>query len=130
MQENTPENLSPIQKSVMETLWELGEGTVHQVLAHLPEPKPPYTSVLSALQKLKRIGWVSHRTEGRQFVYIPHSPDQIDRQTLRQVIDRLFGRKSLQLFQHLLEEETLTPEELAELRRLIDEYDARRNDNA
>ncbi len=33
----------------MRILWELGEGVVHDIVARLPEPKPPYTTVSSTV---------------------------------------------------------------------------------
>jgi BlaI family penicillinase repressor len=67
------ESLGPLQRAVMEVLWDDGEGTVHNILARRSEAAKPlaYTSVLSCLQKLEKLGWVTHRAEERTYYYRP-----------------------------------------------------------
>ena len=68
------EQLAPLQRHVLETLWDGGPGTVYDLRDRLADGESvPYTSVLSALQKLEKFGWVTHesRTQNRvrQYVY-------------------------------------------------------------
>src|SRR5262245_29017937 len=65
------DDLGVLQKAVMETVWELGEATVQQVLDRLGRDRdksPAYTTILTVLQKLEKGGWVTHRAEGRSYV--------------------------------------------------------------
>lgn len=114
--------LGELQKQVMETVWSLGEATVSQVRDALDrDPPPAYTTVLSVMQKLEKAGWLKHRSEGRAYVYLPtRSRDEAGANTLRTFIDRVFRGDPLLMFQHLLDDEDLSPEELAELRKMID----------
>lgn len=116
------DDLGPLQRAVLETVWERGEATVHDVLAHLPADRPlAYTSVLSTLQVLEKLGWVTHRTEGRTYVYrATRSRDEAGKRSLRKFVQGVFRGNALLLFQHLLEDDHLSPEELAALRRMID----------
>ena len=116
------DQLGTLQKAVMETIWRLEEATVQQVLDGLGRSKKPaYTTVLSVMQKLEKSGWLEHREEGRTYVYRPtHSRDEEGRQALRKFTDRVFGSDPLLLFQHLLEDQDLSPEDLARLKRMID----------
>ena len=116
------DELGELQKAVMESLWELGEATVGQVRERLRrEPEPAYTTILSVMQKLEKAGWLTHRSEGRSYVYLPtRSRDQAGTSTLRTFIDRVFRGDPLLLFQHLLEDEELSPQDLSALKQMID----------
>ncbi len=115
--------LGALQKSVMDVVWELGEATVGQVRDRLSrEPQPAYTTILSVLQKLEKAGWLTHRAAGRSYVYVPtRSRDEAGTSTLRTFIDRVFRGDPLLLFQHLLEDEELSDQELLALRGMLDE---------
>ena len=115
-------DLGELQKAIMETVWELGEATARQVLERVSRKKPlAYTSVLSIMQRLENMGWLKHREEGRTYVYQPAQSRRDESiRSLRKFIDRVFHGKSALLFQHLLEDEELTGEELESLRKLIE----------
>ena len=116
------DELGALQKAVMETIWSLGEATVGQVRDRLDrEPPPAYTTILSVMQKLEKAGWLTHRPEGRSYVYLPtRSRDEAGTSTLRTFIDRVFRGDTLLMFQHLLEDEELSDQDLSALRQMID----------
>ena len=115
-------DLGELQKAIMETVWELGEATTRQVLERVSRKKPlAYTSVLSIMQRLENTGWLKHREEGRTYVYqAACSRDEECCRSLRKFIDRVFHGDSALVFQHLIEDENLSDEELESLRKLID----------
>ena len=117
------DELGELQKATMEAVWELGEGTVQQVRDRLDrDPPPAYTTILSVLQKLEKAGWLSHRAEGRSYVYLPtRSRDEAGSSTLRRFIDRAFRGDPLLMFRRLLEDDELSAADLAEIKRLIDQ---------
>jgi BlaI family penicillinase repressor len=116
------DELGELQKAVMEAVWGLGEATVQQVRERLGrDPEPAYTTVLSVMQKLEKAGWLGHRAEGRTYVYTPtRSRDEAGASTLRRFIDRAFRGDPLLLFQRLLDDQTLSDADLAEIRKMID----------
>jgi len=117
------DDLGELQKAVMEIVWEHGGGTVRQVLQRLNrEPEPAYTTILSVMQKLEKAGWLTHRLEGRSYVYLPtKSRDEAGSKTLRAFIDRVFRGDPLLLFQRLLEDEELSEQDLSAIKRMIDQ---------
>jgi predicted transcriptional regulator len=123
MSRESIDDLGELQKAVMEAVWELGEGTVQQVRDRLDrEPQPAYTTVLSVMQKLEKAGWLSHRPEGRSYVYLPtRSRDEAGASALRTFIDRAFRGDPLLLFQRLLDDKRLSESDLAEIKRMIDQ---------
>jgi predicted transcriptional regulator len=114
--------LGALQREVMETVWTLGEVTVHDVRAALPGAKDhAYTTVLTVLQKLEKAGWITHRREGRTYVWSAlRTREREGRTSLGKVIDRLFEGSPMVAFQHLLEDDRLDGEDLLELRRLVE----------
>lgn len=119
-------SLSPVQRTALQTLWEIGEGTVYDLLDRFPDPKPPYTSVLSALQKLRKLGWVSFVSmageKGRYYLYrATRSCAENENGNVRRILATMFGGDAYRMAQQLIAHEGLSAEELADLRRLIDE---------
>jgi len=116
------DGLGDLQGAVMETVWKLGEATVQQVRDELAKSKAlAYTPVLSAMQKLEKARWLSHRSEARTYVYFAsQSRQQAEESALVQFTRRVFRGDPLRLFQHLLEDDQLADEDLAELRKQID----------
>jgi BlaI family transcriptional regulator, penicillinase repressor len=116
------EEMGSLQKAVMEIVWELGEATVNQVRDKLARRKRlAYTTVLTVMQKLDKAGWLTHREEGRAYVYSPtKSRQEAGRSSLRQWINRVCGGDPLAMFQHLLDDRDLTAKDLAALRKMID----------
>ncbi len=113
-------DLGRLQREVMAVVWEFGEATVHQVRTRLGRRRPrAYTTVLSAMQKLEKAGWLKHRTEGRTYVYRPsRSWESESKVSLRRLLHLVFRGDRRLLLQQLLDAE-LTSEELAELHALV-----------
>ncbi|VTS02813.1 family transcriptional regulator : Transcriptional repressor CopY OS=Sorangium cellulosum (strain So ce56) GN=sce6610 PE=4 SV=1: Penicillinase_R: DDE_Tnp_IS1595 [Gemmata massiliana] len=122
MPELTLESLGPLQRAIMDVLWDTQESTVHEVLRRLSDSKAlAYTSVLSTLQKLEKLGWVEHRAHERAYYYRPTmNRAEVGRSSLKRLLAGIFHGNRSRMFQQLLDDDTLTPEELAELQRLID----------
>jgi predicted transcriptional regulator len=116
------DRLGALQKAVMEAVWEQGEATVQQVRDRLRrEPLPAYTTILSVMQKLEKAGWLTHRAEGRSYIYSPvRSRQEAGASSLQSFIERVFRGDPLLLFQHLLEDEDLSDEDLKALKTMID----------
>jgi predicted transcriptional regulator len=114
--------LGPLQQAVMNIFWEVEEATVHDVLERLSSTKPlAYTSVLSCLQKLEKLGWLTHRAEQRTYYYrAARTREEVGRRSLTQLLDGVFGGSRTRLFEQLLEDDRSSPEDLAELQRLIE----------
>lgn len=116
------DSLGDLQAAVMEAVWRLDEATVQQVRDELAKSKAlAYTTVLSAMQKLEKAGWLGHRSEARTYVYFAsRSRQQAEESALKHFTRRVFRGDPLRLFQHLLEDEQLADKDLAELRKQID----------
>ena len=121
MPKRSIDDLGELQRSVMEMVWELGEATVQDVRKRLKRRKrPAYTTVLTVMQKLEKLGLLRHRSEGKTYVYLPtQTLEQAGTNSLRQFIDRVFQGDPLLLFQRLMDDEKLSENEIAELRKML-----------
>ena len=117
------DDLGELQRAVIEVVWELGEASVHQVRKQLAlKKKLAYTTVLTALQKLEKAGWLRHRNEGKTYIYIPtRTREEAGANSVQKFMERIFDGNALLMFQHLMRQSKLSDNELQELRKMIDE---------
>jgi len=116
------DDLGELQRAVIEVVWELGEASVHQVRKRLAQKKKlAYTTVLTAMQKLEKAGWLRHRREGKVYVYAPtRTREEAGANSVRTFLERMFDGDALLMFQHLMRQSELSDKELQELRKMID----------
>ena len=114
--------LSKGEMEVARVLWELGTATVREVHEAFPiDRKIDFTTVQTYLRRLAGKGYVRARLDGRTRVYSARvRPRTVIRETIDDLIDRLFAGEALPLMRHLIEDRRISDEELAELRRLLD----------
>ena len=114
--------LSKGEMEVARVLWELGQGTVREVHEALPNSRAvEFATVQTYLRRLESKGYVTGRLDGRTRVYAPKvKPRTVIRETLDDLVERLFGGETLPLMRHLIEERGISNEDLVELRKLID----------
>jgi BlaI family transcriptional regulator, penicillinase repressor len=112
--------------AILRVLWRLGPATVRAVHAELSrEEETGYTTVLKLLQIMTEKGLVKRDESERSHVYQPVcSEQQVQRQLIGHLLDRAFGGSSQTLVLQALAAKKATPEELAEIRRLLDEMEA------
>ena len=123
------DDLGDLQRSVIETVWQLGQATVHQVRQTLARKKKlAYTTVLTAMQKLEKAGWLRHEARGKSYLYFPTATRrQAGAGSLHKFIKRVFDGDATLMFQHLISDSKLTDSELARLRKMIDDKRKQKN---
>ena len=114
--------LSKGEMEVARVLWDLGSATVRQVFEAFPaERRIDFTTVQTYLRRLETKGYVKAALDGRTRVYSPRvKPQTVIRETLDDLVDRLFGGEALPLVRHLIEDRGISDADLAELRELLD----------
>lgn len=108
---------------LMRVLWEKGEATVGDVVTALKDrPKPAYNTVLTLLRILEKKGYVTHRKDGRAFIFLPLI-DQSDarRSALKTLVNRFFEGSPRLLILNLLDDDQLSPDALQQLKDAIEE---------
>ena len=121
MSKKSLDHFGELQRAVIEVVWELGEASVRQVWKRLCRNKElAYTTVLTAMQRLERAGWLKHRVEGKKHIYLPtRTRSQAGAGSVRKFVQRMFDGNALMLFRQLVEEGELSDDELQELQLLI-----------
>jgi predicted transcriptional regulator len=116
-----PRNLGDLQLAIMKVLWDLSEATVtdvHQALWSERGLAP--TTIATMLKKMEEKGVVTHRAEGRKFIYRPtFSQEQVTRGMVADLTERLFRGNPVALVTHLISRHEIHPDELSELERMI-----------
>ena len=107
---------------VMKELWRLSPQTAQDVAAALHERTAwnPNT-VKTLINRLVTKGAVAFTKEGREHRYVPLVSENVCvRAESRSFLQRFFGGALRPMVASLLEEETLTPEDIQALRLLLD----------
>jgi BlaI family transcriptional regulator, penicillinase repressor len=110
---------------ILHVLWNRGPSTVREVLASLNERKSlGYTGVLKLLQIMMAKGTVRRDESDRAHVYEAVRPaEQTKRQLAADMLQRVFEGSASQLMMHALAGHSTSPEEIEELRRILDAYE-------
>jgi predicted transcriptional regulator len=113
--------LTQAELRLMKVLWDRGESTVaDMVTATTPDGELAYTSVLTTIRILEIKGYVTHRQEGRAFLYSSSvGESEASRSEVRHVLQRFFGNSRERLLLSLLGDEEISPDELKRLKEAI-----------
>jgi len=113
---------------ILRVLWTQGPSTVREVHESLSETKDlGYTTVLKLLQIMTTKGTVRRNDTQRAHVYEAVLPaEQTKRQIAGDMLQRVFEGSASQLMMHALAGRKSSPEEITELRRMLDEYERTR----
>lgn len=114
--------LSKGEMEVARILWEIGPAGVRQVHDAITVDRLiDFATVQTYLRRLEAKGYASSRLEGRMRIYAAKTkPKTVIRETVDDLVDRLFGGDTMPLVRHLIEDRGIGEEELAELRELIE----------
>ncbi len=114
---------------LLSVLWTRGPSTVRQIHEALSGQKSTgYTTTLKILQKMLEKGLLRRDERERSHVYAAvWRAEQTQRQLVRDLLRRAFRGAPAKLVVQALSEEKVSAEELAEIRRLLDDLEARQN---
>ncbi len=129
---STPD-LSPGELRVMKALWAVEHGTVAEVRAELARrgQELAYTTVMTLLGRLATKGAVAVDKDREPFIYraAPHAArERVLRDRLRSFVREVFDGKADSLVLNLVEDESLSRDELRAIERKIDEAEAEKSD--
>ncbi len=112
---------------ILKVLWDLGEGSVRDVHARLlDESGLHFNTIQTQLRIMDDKRLVSHRLEGRTFIYKPLcTREQVSSRFLHQVFDGALD----QLMLSMLSAEKISAAELTELEQLLADARKQRRSN-
>jgi predicted transcriptional regulator len=113
--------LTELQQAILELLWSDGPATaeaVRQALA--PRHRLTDSSIRTLLRRLEARGFLSHRLDGKAFVYRAEVPQQsVAARAVQQIIERFCSGSVEQLLVGMVDEKVLSVEELERLARIV-----------
>jgi BlaI family penicillinase repressor len=115
--------LGRVQLRIMQVLWDKKKATAREITDLLNRSEPiAHSTVQTLLRGLEEKGSVDHEVEGRTFYFYPLvQENKFKHRATRDLLDRVFGGQVGSLVAHLLKNERVSPEELSEIRRLIEQ---------
>ncbi|MHB9134686.1 MAG: BlaI/MecI/CopY family transcriptional regulator [Armatimonadota bacterium] len=120
MADDAPLDLGRRERQIMEAIYQRGQATVAEVRAALDEP-PSYSAVRTFLNILEEKGFLTHDQVGLRYLYRPtHPRREAGKAALKRVLQTFYEGSIANSVAALLDAESLSPEELDELTRLID----------
>ncbi len=122
MKEPNAHRLGDLQLSILKVLWQREEATVAEVQKAMTAHEAAYTTVATILRRMEERGLVTHRAEGRTFVYRAKvAAETVTRGLAGHWLERLFEGSLADAVNHLLATREVSREELQEIQRLITE---------
>lgn len=116
------EKLTKTEEKVMQMLWDIKEGVVHDIIEQLPDPKPPYNTISSVVRLLEEKGFVDHKAYGRTHVYFPViTKAEYRKQTFNFFLKEYFEGKVENVVSFMVNEKKLSKSDIEELMQLIKE---------
>jgi len=112
---------------ILGILWGEGPSTVREVHGILEQHRPTgYTTALKTMQIMAEKGLVERDETQRTHVYSAKlDRAQAQKSFINNMVDTVFGGSSKSLVMRALEADDVTAEDVAEIRKVIEEFDSR-----
>ena len=114
-------DLARRERQIMDAIHQIGEATVSEVLDRLTDP-PTYSSVRTMIRHLETKGLLSHRQDGKRYVYkSTQTREAASKSALRKLMDVFFAGSATDAVAAILDvsSDSLEPEDLDRMARLI-----------
>lgn len=124
---NGPPRPTDAELGILRALWRDGPATVRQIHESITDRSEGYTTVLKLLQIMHQKGLVSRDESQRAHVYSATiARDETQQQLLGDLLQRAFdGSRAQLVLQALGSHDAATPEELKEIRHLLDKLEGK-----
>ena len=118
----TLKKLTRGEEEVMQILWQLGAGSINDLIAAMQEPKPKYTTIATFVKILENKGYVGRTERGKSYEYYPLvSKDDYARRYMATVLDTFFDGSVSRLVSFFSEHKAISVEETDAILRMLRE---------
>jgi predicted transcriptional regulator len=113
---------------ILRVLWDRGSSTVRDVHTTLAKERAiGYTTVLKFMQIMAEKGLVARDETERAHVYKAKvAQEQTQRQLVRHLLEGAFGGSATKLMMQALASKPATADEIAQMRKMLEEFDKRK----
>jgi predicted transcriptional regulator len=116
------EKLTIQEEAVMLYVWKLKQCFIRDILAEMPEPKPPYTSIASVVRNLEKKKYVSAERFGPITQLTPAiSENDYKRTFMSDVVRDYFTGSYKEMVSFFVRDKKLSRKDLEELMKIIEE---------
>jgi BlaI family transcriptional regulator, penicillinase repressor len=109
--------LTDLQQAIVDLVWSSSSATAEQVREGLaPKHRLKDSTIRTLLRRLEKRGYLTHRVDGKVFVYeaaVP--PKSLAARTVQQIIERFWGGSAEQFLAGMVDEKVLTTNQIKRL---------------
>ena len=121
MEDYQADKLSRRERQIMDIVYQRGRASVADVLEDLPDP-PSYSTVRALLRILEEKGYLTHKKDGKRYIYRPTQPRHLaGRSALKQIFQTFFDKSIEKTVMTLVSDANLSDEELDRLSQRIEQ---------
>ena len=135
MNRRTLHPLGETEMEVLQHVWALGSASVAAVHERVLQTREvAYTTVMTVMKKLASKGYLAYTRDGNAYIYsAAQPPEAVRRDLLQGLMRKAFQGSPGALVQTLVGDESLSADEIADIRRIVDALaasEASRGDDA
>ena len=119
----TETKMGQVQLKIMQLLWKMKRATARELTEELNQSEPiAHSTVQTLMRQLEAKRSVGHEQDGRTFYFFPLvQEEKVKKSAARELLQNVFAGSVGGLVAYLLEHEKVSADELAEIRKLINE---------
>lgn len=117
--------LTELQQAIVDFIWSSGPSTAEQIREGLaPARRLKDSTIRTLLRRLEERGYLTHRVDGKTFVYeAAVRPRGLAARSVQQIIERFWSGSAEQFLAGMVDEKVLTP---AQIRKLAAKFKGRK----
>jgi predicted transcriptional regulator len=125
------QQLTERQLEIMDAIWRRAPATVADVHHELRDARLARKTVATILSRLEERGLITHRIQGREFVYTPRvTREQVARAKVLSVRDYVLSGSTPSLIRHALEVEEVAPDDIETVEALLRKLESELEDES
>ncbi len=114
------EQLTKAEEDIMNHIWDLERCVVRDILDRIGDPELPHSTVSSVVRILEKKGFVDHKAYGKTYEYFPIiTREAYAGSGVKSLLQKYFGGSPKKLVSFLVQKETLSERELADLLKTL-----------
>lgn len=115
--------LTKAEEEIMQQLWELERAYVKEIIEHLPEPKPAYTTVSTIVRILENKGFIDHKAFGKTHQYFPKvSKEDYRKFVTEKLMNGYFGNSVGEMVSFFVKEQQIDLGEADDILKMIEQF--------
>ena len=112
--------LTRAEEQLMQVLWKMDKAFVKEMIEHLPDPKPIYSTVSTIIRVLEAKGFVGYEAFGRTHRYYPLlTKEQYKKQEAEKLLTNYFDNSVQDMLSFFIKQENLQVKDVEEIERMI-----------